>query len=987
MLFLLSTVSVADAIIYVKTAGNDANSGLSWTQAKKTIDGALSIANTGDEIWVAAGTYQETIHNKVVNIGGVDKAVDVALYGGFAGNETLLEQRNWDNNVTILYGANSDAVVKIAGGASNDTRIDGFYITNGLGGISTLGSAPTITNNTIWGNTDSGIYCANYKIIGVSPPNVVFPVITNNIVYYNSSDNGAGIAIWGSNTIVHLPPSSPTIANNLILRNEAGFNGGGIGCWGHTAPLIANNYIAENSAAAAEGSYRGGGGGIYATANDAAGQPIEFAISAPVIINNIIAANGANLGGGVTTIDTDMGVPFIANNTVVANNGAGIWWSSSFGNYAPRIQNNIVAFNAWGLEQLGSAYQPTIRNNCVYGNTLQGKNADYKGIPNQTGMNGNISADPNMTNYKLKGFHIQPGSPCIDAGSTDGIESWWKDIDGQNRVIGSGVDIGADESDGTLWYVPDHTVYVRTDGDDAHDGLTWATAKKTVNAGVLAAMSTGGEVWVSAGTYTGHVLIPAFVYLYGGFAGNETIRDSRNVAQNPTVLDGGGISGVVVVKNAGYMVSAMDGFTIQNGGTYTNGDYFKRLGLGGVGGGIYIRVSGPSIANNTIKRNSLAESNVYPNPPSYGGGIYCYLCYADIRGNTIKENEVLDSFSGSGGGIYSLHAMPMIEGNTITENHARFGAGIFCEESSPALASNTIMNNTMYDWSFVGVGPSDGAVSLNLCEDFTVDGNLIKLNTGRQGGGITVTSGMSSGSMLNNVISGNVTGMFGKGGGIYWEASLATGNSYLINNTITGNQAFSSYGSVTLVLGSGNRMVVANNVIANNSSGINSQGYPPYVVSHNDVFNNVENYIGLESGTGDISIPPGFVNETSGDFHLTPSSQCIDAGTNSAVPAWLTADFEGNPRITDGNGDGSAVVDMGAYELMGITRFLGDINQDNKIDISDVILELRIALCLDYCGDPPPACSDINADGQVDISDVILTLRMALELDPYKPCI
>jgi hypothetical protein len=52
------------------------------------------------------------------------------------------------------------------------------------------------------------------------------------------------------------------------------------------------------------------------------------------------------------------------------------------------------------------------------------------------------------------------------------------------------------------------------------------------------------------------------------------------------------------------------------------------------------------------------------------------------------------------------------------------------------------------------------------------------------------------------------------------------------------------------------------------------------------------------------------------------------------------------------------------------------------VDISDVILDLRIALELD----PVVACSNINGDATVDISDVILTLRMALGLDPKQPC-
>jgi hypothetical protein len=63
-------------------------------------------------------------------------------------------------------------------------------------------------------------------------------------------------------------------------------------------------------------------------------------------------------------------------------------------------------------------------------------------------------------------------------------------------------------------------------------------------------------------------------------------------------------------------------------------------------------------------------------------------------------------------------------------------------------------------------------------------------------------------------------------------------------------------------------------------------------------------------------------------------------------------------------------------------QYAGDINEDGVVDISDVILVLRMALDLD--ADIP--CADIDGNGDVDISDVILTLRMALELDPLQDC-
>jgi len=105
------------------------------------------------------------------------------------------------------------------------------------------------------------------------------------------------------------------------------------------------------------------------------------------------------------------------------------------------------------------------------------------------------------------------------------------------------------------------------------------------------------------------------------------------------------------------------------------------------------------------------------------------------------------------------------------------------------------------------------------------------------------------------------------------------------------------------------------------------------------------------------------------------------ADLNRAVSVDFTADFGGNPRIADGNGDGSAVVDIGAYEFVTIpVGILGDINGGGSVAISDVILELRIALKLDSV----KPCSDINKDSAIDISDVIVTLRMALKLDTWK---
>jgi len=949
---------VGGQTVYVTTNGNDSLPGSSWTQAKRTIGKAIAAAPDGAEIWIGRGLYAEHVTLKP----------GLKLYGGFSGAEAALSERDWRTNITAIWGTTNQVVVSITN-AGPETRLDGLTIGGGNGihggGIRMVGSAPVIAHCTLRNNmTDgagAGISIWGFYVLGGGTG--YLPCITNNYILDNQSLNdegdGGGIAVIGS---------SPVIAFNVIARNTAARNGGGIVCWRHSFPTIANNVIEANSASYDELTVSLGGGGIFASATDLDGRPIEFAMSEPFICNNVIAANGGNLGGGISVVDSQLGAARIVNNTIVANNGAGIYWANTW----PTNENNVVAFNAVGFERgIAGTSDADIRFNDVYGNAGRGVSANFRGTADRTGAQGNVSADPKFANAAVGEYHLQPDSPCVDAGST-GLSNAWPDIDLQARVQGLAVDMGADESDGTQWNAPTTVIRVHAGGDNT-DGLTWPTAKQTVRSGITAAASNGGEVWVAQGTYAEQVMPGPFVYLYGGFAGTETNRSQRDPGAHPTILDGQGVAPVVYFRNAGYQVSTLDGFTVQGGGKYTSGSPFDSdltNRFGGRGGGIYCRVSGPLICGNLVRSNSLGSP--FNSWESYGAGLYAFLGHAQITSNTFFENEVLTRSDGAGGGVYTLQSMANLEANTFRQNHALDGAAIYGNWSDLRVSRNRVLANAFYaNAPSVYMGSSDGAMTFRFTPNLLLEANTVESNRAVFGAGVCLRSCYAA-RVQNNVIANNLaydysgSGGGGQGGGLLCDMGInATGSVVIANNTIVGNSAPPSLlghfgGGVAMTLYT-NGLILANNLIASNSSGIWRYPYLSYqpVLQNNCLNNSNANYVNLSAGANDIVADPQLVNRAAGDYHLNTSSPCIDAGSSNSAPV---LDFDGVARPLDGRNQGVATWDIGAYEFVHANA---DSDHDGMADRAEVV-----------AGTSPVDCrSVLQVEGAIDEAQHQVRLR------------
>jgi len=216
---LLWSLSIATAssqqIWHVNHAAVGYNNGTSWEDAFINLQSAISVALYGDQIWVATGTYLPT--------GGTNREISfnipqgVELYGGFAGNEATLVQRNFTLNPTILSGDiglvgdrtdNSYHVVTIFRGDEH-TVLDGFTITLGYGAEAFTGFPHE--------------YGGGVLVVADAWWPLATPMIANCRFENNRAGTGGGLACVGDYYAI----CSPTIRDCLFSRNKGGYYGGG----------------------------------------------------------------------------------------------------------------------------------------------------------------------------------------------------------------------------------------------------------------------------------------------------------------------------------------------------------------------------------------------------------------------------------------------------------------------------------------------------------------------------------------------------------------------------------------------------------------------------------------------------------------------------------------------------------------------------------------------------------------------------------------
>lgn len=470
----------------------------------------------------------------------------------------------------------------------------------------------------------------------------------------------------------------------------------------------------------------------------------------------------------------------------------------------------------------------------------------------------------------------------------------------------------------------------------------------TIQAGIDAAQ-TGDVVLVADGVYTG--LGNKNLTLNG----KDLVLRSENGPQN-CIIDCEGEGRGFHMLGGEPLGAAVEGFSVRHGAA-----------VGGAG-----IACGPS---DVVFRRCIVENN-NACPGGGGGGVEAYRLSSTFSGPSFEDCIIRNNTAAIGAGVSTggaqFYRCTIADNYVCTDHPYSNGGGVLLwgDDTVSRFVDCVFVGNSAYKGGAVYASNYSRALLVRC---------VIADNRAAYFGGGVYAYEYCDFTLLDCVITGNSTPWYGGGVFVYRSTPL------IQNCTITGNVADWAGGGIFAY--DHGTPVIEHTIVAENAAilgceiGADGESTPRLRfadIPTGPAWGWFDDASYLDWDTPNMDADPQFIDPDGpdndaltwddNDYRLSAGSPCIDAGDPALT--WRSDnlfDVRGHVRVWDGDGDGSARMDIGAFEHRASCP--GDTDGDGIIGIAD------LATTLSNFGDSAGAQDgDTNADGIVDLEDLAAVL-------------